>query len=331
METGTRVVALDPGAKRVTLESGETVGYDKLALATGALVRRLPVPGAELEGVLTLRTIADVERIRARMEPGGRLVVVGGGYIGLEVAAVAAKRGLEVTVLEMAERVLNRVVSPEVSAFYQAEHGRAGVRLLTGAQVAGFAAGDEDAIRVECKGGERFEADLVVVGVGIQPNTALAAAAGLAVEDGILVDAQARSSDPDIVAAGDCTRHLNLALEGRVRLESVQNAVSQARVAAATLVGQPQDYDEVPWFWSDQYDLKLQIVGLSQGHDRRIIRGAPGERSFAVYALKGGIPIAVEAVNAPRDFMMGKKLIAARAPVDAERLADPQVPLKEIA
>ena len=329
--TGSRVATIDRAARTIGLASGETLGYDKLALTTGALVRHLPVPGADLDGILTLRTSADVERIRARMAPGRRLVIVGGGYIGLEVAAVAVKQGLSVTVLEMADRVMNRVVCPEVSAFYQSEHEAAGVTLLTKARVGGFEPGDGAAVRVNCADGQAFEADLVLVGVGVRPNTALAEAAGLEVDDGILVDEFARTSDPDIVAAGDCTRHVNLAYDGRLRLESVQNAVSQGRIAAATLVGAPQAYDEVPWFWSDQYDLKLQIVGLSDGCDRTVIRGEPGQRSFAVYYLRGGIPIAVDAVNAPRDFMMGKKLIAAGGPVDPARLADPAVPLREIA
>ena len=331
LHIGTRVEAIERDSKSLRLAGGESVGYDKLALTTGARVRTLGAPGEDLPGIHTLRSIADVEAIRAGFADGRRLAVVGGGYIGLEVAAAAVKAGLEVTVLELADRVMNRVVCPEVSAFYRAEHEAKGVRLMTGTGVIAFEAGEAGSVRVVCDPGGPVEADLAVVGVGILPETALAEAAGLAVENGILVDATARTSDPDIVAAGDCTSHVNEALDRRVRLESVQNAVAQARVAAATLCGQETAYNEVPWFWSNQYDLKLQIVGLSQGYDQTIIRGAPEERAFAAYYLKGGVLIAADAVNSPRDFMMARKLVAAKAQVDPERLADPSVPLRSLA
>ncbi len=331
LSLGTRVEAIDRGAKRLQLAGGESVAYDKLALTTGARVRRLGAPGEERDGIHVLRSIADVDGIRAAFAPGRRLAIVGGGYIGLEVAAVAVKQGLAVTVLEVADRVMNRVVCPEVSAFYREEHERQGVRILTGTGVGAFEAGEGGAVRVLCGEAPAIVADLVVVGIGILPEVSLAEAAGLEVDNGILVDAFARTSDPDIVAAGDCTNHLNQVLEGRVRLESVQNANAQARVAAATLCGQPTPYAEIPWFWSQQYDLKLQIVGLSQGYDQTVIRGLPEERSFSAYYLKDGSLIAADAINAPRDFMMARKLIAAGTQVDPARLADSSVPLRALA
>ena len=327
----TRVDAIDRKAKQLQLADGERVDYDKLALTTGARVRRLGAPGEDRPGIHVLRSIADVDAIRAGFGPGRRLAIVGGGYIGLEVAAVAVKQGLVVTVLELADRVMNRVVCPQVSAFYQREHESHGVRLMTGTGVSAFEEGEGGAIRVVCGSEPQIEADLVVVGVGILPETALAEAAGLEVENGILVDEYARTSDPDIVAAGDCTNHVNRLYESRLRLESVQNANAQARVAAATLCGQETPYAELPWFWSQQYDLKLQIVGLSQGYDQTIIRGAPEERAFAAYYMKEGVLIAADAINSPRDFMMAKKLIAAKTPIDPARLADTSVPLRALA
>ena len=331
LSLGTRIEAIDREAKRLLITGGESVAYDKLALTTGARVRRLGAPGEARDGIHVLRTIADVDAIRAGFAPGRRLAIVGGGYIGLEVAAVAVKLGLVVTVLELADRVMNRVVCPEVSAFYQQEHESQGVRILTGTAVSAFEEGEGGAIRVLCGDAPPLEADIVVVGVGILPEVSLAEAAGLDVQNGILVDAFARTSDPDIVAAGDCTNHINQLLEGRVRLESVQNANAQARVAAATLCGQEAPYAELPWFWSQQYDLKLQIVGLSQGYDQTVIRGAPEERAFAAYYMKQGVLIAADAVNSPRDFMMARKLIAAKARIDPARLADTSVPLRALA
>ena len=328
--SGARVREIDRAGRRVVLDDGRVLDYDKLVMATGARPRRLAMAGADDPRLFYLRSIGDVLAIREHFHPGARAVIVGGGYIGLEVAAVAAKRGLQVTVLEMDKRVMSRVVAPEISAVYEAEHGAKGVKLLTGVGVTGFAPAP-DALTVICSNGARVPADLVIVGVGVVPNSELALEAGLACDNGILVDPHCLTSDPDIYAAGDCTNHPSGHYGGRVRLECVQNALGQARAVATALTGQPSPYGEIPWFWSDQYDLKLQIAGLNQGHDQRVLRGDPESRSFALYYLKDGAVVAVDAVNSPRDFMMAKRLIAARARPDPVRLADPGVALKELA
>lgn len=326
----TPVAAIDRAAKTVRLGDGSAVAYDKLVLATGGRVRRLEVPGGGLPQVRYLRTITDVLGYRDQLAPGARLVIVGGGYIGLEVAAVAVKRGCAVTVLEAMPLVLNRVVAPELSRFYLEVHAAAGVTIVTSASVAGFEARGA-VIEVVCAGERRFAADLVIVGIGIVPNVDLAAAAGLAVDNGIVVDAYAATADPDVFAAGDCTNHPSAAAGGRVRLESVQNALSQGKTAALSILGQHVPYDEIPWFWSDQYDLKLQMTGLSRPGDQVVIRGAMAERKFSVCYLRDGVFVACHAVNQAKDFIQSKKLIAARAVVDPARLADASVALKELA
>ncbi len=288
------------------------------------------MPGTELRGVHYLRGIGDVEAIRADLDGARRLVVVGGGYIGLEVAAVCRTLGLDVTVLEMEARVMSRVTAPAMSEFFEDVHAAAGVNIRTGVRVSAFE-GPGRVERVAGAAGEAFPADVVVIGAGIVPHQELAAEAGLACDDGILVDECARTEDPDIFAAGDCTRHPCAVADGRpVRLESVQNAIDQAKAAAAAMCGRAAPYVEVPWFWSDQYDLKLQIAGLSQGHDACVLRGAPESRSFAAFYLKGGRVIAVDAVNRPAEYLVGRKLVAARAEVPPERLADTAIPIKEI-
>ena len=275
-----------------------------------------------------VRTIADVDRLRAELAPGRRLVVIGGGYIGLEIAAVAVKLGAQVTLLEALPRVLARVATAELSAFYERLHRGRGVDLRTGAGVERL----DGAGRVETvvlKDGSRMPADLVVVGIGLLPNQELAAASGLAVDNGIVVDAYARTSDPDIVAAGDCARHHNGFLGRSLRLESVPGAQEQARTAAMTLCGAAQAHAAVPWFWSDQYDLKLQMVGIADGHDQQVVRGDLGGDSFAVFYLKDGALISATTVNRPQDFMLAKRLVAGQARVAAEHLADEAVPLKD--
>jgi 3-phenylpropionate/trans-cinnamate dioxygenase ferredoxin reductase component len=331
---GRRVAAIDRLAHRVEFEHGPAIRYTRLALATGGRPRPLPSAAAcgadRADNFHYLRTLADVDRIRARFVHGARLVIVGGGYVGLEVAAVAIKQGLQVTVLESAQRVLSRVTAPPVSAFYEAVHRAAGVDVRTGIQLERFLL---DATRtrvtgVQCVDGHLFECDLVVAGIGLLPNTELAVACGLAVEDGILVDRAMRTSDPDIVAAGDCTR-FESALYGRsVRLESVPNALEQARCAAATLNGKPAAGEGVPWFWSDQYDLKLKMTGLSHGYDRLVLRGSVEARSFCAFYLKGRRVLAVDTVNRIPEFMVAKRLVGEQIEVDADRLADESVPLK---
>jgi 3-phenylpropionate/trans-cinnamate dioxygenase ferredoxin reductase subunit len=326
----TRIESVDREAKSIVTTAGDRIPYDKLVLALGSRVRRLPVEGANLDNVHYLRNIADVESIRGGFEAGKRLVVIGAGYIGLEVAAVANQAGLDVTVIEMADRVMSRVVSPEVSDFYQIEHTVKGVRFRLSSGVAGLE-GKKRVKAVVTSDGEEIPADLVVIGVGILPNTELATAAGLEVENGIVVDDHCMTSDPDIFAVGDCTLHPNAIYERRLRLESVHNALEQAKTAAANICGQDTAYCQVPWFWSDQYDLKLQIAGLSQGYDDVVIRGNPAERSFSCLYLKEGRLIAVDAINAPRDFVQSKQLIADRVRVATDRLADTDVMLKELA
>ena len=332
---GRRVAAVDRLARRVEFDGGPALDYSRLAFATGGRPRRLPAAAAgadRADNFHYLRTLADVDRIRARFVDGARLVIIGGGYVGLEVAAVAVKQGLHVVVLEAAERVLSRVTAPAVSSFYESVHRKAGVDVRTGAQVETFEL-DHDrrrVVAVQCVDGERLACDLVVAGIGLVPNTELAAACGLAVDDGILVDAASRTSDPNIVAAGDCTRY-NSVLYGRsIRLESVPNALEQARCAAATLNGKERRNASVPWFWSDQYDLKLKMVGLSQGYDRLVLRGSPDTGSFCAFYLKGRRILAVDTVNRVPDFMTAKRLVGERVEVDPDHLANEAVPLKDL-
>lgn len=330
MRLNTRIEAIDPDRHRVITAAGDTIVYDKLILATGSRARRLPVDGDDLAGVHYLRSIDDVNRIREEIEHAKRIVIVGAGYIGLEVAAVTRQLGLDVTVLEMADHVMSRVVSPQVSAFYEAEHAAHGVNLMLSTGLGAFR-GDGRVDRVETADGQTIAADFVIVGIGVVPNTELASAAGLKVDDGIVVDERCQASDPAIFAIGDCTSHPNRIYDRCVRLESVHNAVEQGKTAAANIAGDDVRYVQVPWFWSDQYDLKLQIAGLSGGYDQVLLRGDPVERSFACLYLKGGRLIAVDGINSPRDFMQSKALIADRAEINPQQLVDTGVALKDLA
>ena len=325
----TTITAIDRENKSLKVAGDAEITYDKLVLALGSRARQLAVEGTDLKGVHYLRSIADVDGIRDGLEPGRRLVVIGAGYIGLEVAAVAQQAGLDVTVIEMADRVMSRVVSPEISDFYQIEHTSQGVRLRLSTGVTALN-GKKRIKSVTTADGEDIRADLVVIGVGIQPNTELATDAGLAVDNGIVVDNHCITSDPDIFAVGDCTSHPNAIYGRQLRLESVHNALEQAKTAAANICGGDVSYSQVPWFWSDQYDLKLQIAGLSEGHDDVVIRGNPAKRSFSCLYLADGRLIAVDAVNAPRDFVQSKQLIADRVEIDATRLADTEIALKDM-
>ena len=312
------------------LADGTTLDYDKLALTTGGRARRLDFPGCDLEGVFYLRVIDDVIAMQPQFKAGAHLVIVGGGYIGLEVASVAIKRGLDVTLLEAEDRVLARVTAPEVSAFYEQVHTEAGVKIHTQTQAAAFT-GDGKVSGVVCQDGREIPADLVLIGVGLIPNTELAQDCGLDVDNGIVVDEYTRTSDTNIVAAGDCANHHNEFVGRRIRLESVPNAMGQARAAAATLCGQDKPYQALPWFWSDQYDLKLQMAGFSQGYDEMVLRGDPNERSFAAFYLKDGVVIAVDAVSRAPEFMVGKKLISGRVKIDPATLADESTDIKSLA
>jgi 3-phenylpropionate/trans-cinnamate dioxygenase ferredoxin reductase component len=328
---GTRVERIDRAARTVALSNGTTLAYDRLALAIGGRARPLNLPGANRPNVHLLRSIADVDAIRARVAPGRRMVVVGGGFIGLETAAVAVKLGLKVTVLEGLPRVLARVTVPAISAFFERIHREAGVDLRTGVQVTALE-GEPEVTHVVLDGGECVAADFVVVGIGLIPNVELAQAAGLAVDNGIVVDEYTRTSDPDIFAAGDCSNHPNAFLGRRIRLESVQNAMEQGRAAALAMLGQDAPYRAVPWFWSDQYDIKLQMAGLSAGYDQLVLRGDPAtQRSFAAFYLREGQLIAADTVSRPQDFMFARKLVAARTQLDPAQLADESVALKTLA
>jgi 3-phenylpropionate/trans-cinnamate dioxygenase ferredoxin reductase component len=328
LKLGVLAVRLDLGKRRVALANGEEVIYDRLLLCTGAVSRQLTCPGADLPGVHYLRGIGDVPKIQQGLKPGSRAVVIGGGYIGLETAATARKMGCSVTVLEMADRVMNRVVAANVSEYFAHEHRTQGVKLVCNTRVVRLE-GVSQVERVVCADGSSYETDLLVVGVGALANMELAAAAGLVCENGIVVDEYCRTSDPAVFAAGDCTYHPSLRYEMRVRLESVDNAFEQAKTAALNMLDKPTTHDRVPWFWSDQFDNKLLIVGLSQGHDQQVTRGDPATRSFTVCYLKGGELVAVEAVNHSKDYMAARKLIADRARPNIDKLADPQIALKE--
>ena len=325
----TRIERIDRTAREITTTKREAIPYDRLVLALGASARVLNSAGADLPGVHYLRCIQDVTDIQEHFGTRQRLVIVGAGYIGLEVAAVARTLGHDVTVIEMQDRVMSRVVSPQVSDFYEKEHRAHGVKFLLSTGLAGFS-GDQRVSSVDLDNGDSLPVDLVVVGIGIEPNSELAAEAGLDVGDGIVVDDRCRTSDPGIFAIGDCTYHPNDLLGRSLRLESVHNAVEQAKTVAANICGEDVRYSQVPWFWSDQYDLKLQIAGLSQGYDQTVIRGKPDERAFSCVYLREGRLLAVDAVNSPRDFMQSKQLIARGAVVDPQRLADSSVALKDM-
>ena len=333
LRLGERVAGIErsAGGGTVVLETGGRLDYDRLIVATGARARRASLPGAELEGVLELRTAADADRLKTALRPGRRLAVVGGGYVGLEVAASAVALGCEVVVVEVQPRPLARVAHEVVSSFIHDYHRARGVsfRLATG--VAAIECGEGRICGVRLSDGQILGCDLVLVGIGAVPNQELAEAAGLACDDGILVDLAARTSDPAIFAIGDCTRR-PLPHYGRLfRLESVPNALEQAKQATAAICGAPSPAPEVPWFWSDQYDLKLQIAGLPFGAQQMVLRGDPSAARFAVFQLDArDRMLAVEAVNAPPEFMGGRLLIASGARVDRARLADPSTSMKQI-
>jgi 3-phenylpropionate/trans-cinnamate dioxygenase ferredoxin reductase subunit len=331
LRLGGVVVSLNRGAKTVRLASGETLPYDYLILATGARARALPIPGADLAGVLALRTAADAEALKSALGPGKRLAVVGGGYVGLEAAASARALGGHVMIIEREPRVLARVACETLSNFFQDYHGARGVAFELNAGVAGFDGEDGHVTGVRLADGRVVACDVALVGVGAIPNEELARDAGLECANGVVVDLEARTADPFVFAIGDLT-HRPLPIYNRqFRLESVPNALEQAKQAAAAIAGRPMPPHEIPWFWSDQYDLKLQIAGLPFDADRQVVRGDVAAAKFAVFHLKGDLVQAVEAVNAPPEFMAGKQLIAKRTPVSLEKLADVTISMKEVA
>ncbi|TYC53420.1 pyridine nucleotide-disulfide oxidoreductase [Rhodobacterales bacterium] len=304
----TRVASIDPKAKRLTLQNGDRISYGKLVLATGTNARRLTLPGGDKQGVVTLRSIADVDLIRERLQTSPRIVIIGAGYIGLEVAAVAKTLGKDVVVLEAQDRPMKRVVSEAVSSFFTDLHKNRGIdlRLNTGVEAI---EGEGSVTGVRLADGELLPAELVLVAVGAEPNDHLATEAGLETDNGILVDGACQTSDPDIYAIGDCTRFYSNRYKRSVRMESVQNAIDQAKLAAQALLGHDVDYDPLPWFWSDQYDIKLQIAGLSEGYDDTVVVGSPEALKFYVAYLKDGILIAVDSINSPRSHMMARRVI----------------------
>ena len=325
----TRVSTIDRVAKNLITAAGDEIRYDSLVLAIGSRVRVVPVPGNDLDGVHYLRSIDDVHNIQATLKRAKRIVIIGAGYIGLEVAAVMRQNGLDVTVIELANRVMSRVVSPQISAFYHEEHVSRGVKLELSTGLRAFV-GEDKITAIETDDGRSFDADLVIIGVGVLPNTELAEAAGLSVSNGIVVDDRCQSSDSNIYAIGDCTSHPSHIYGRNLRLESVHNALEQAKTAAANICGEDLAYSQVPWFWSDQYDLKLQIAGLSEGYDDVVIRGDPTQRSFACLYLKNDRLIAIDAINSPRDFIQAKPLIANAIKPDRQQLADSEIMLKDL-
>lgn len=308
LRPGQPVASIDRASRCVRLADGEEVPFVHLILATGARNRPLPVPGAALDGVLQLRSLPEAERLGARLPAVRRAVVVGGGFIGLEFAAVAAARGIDVTVVEVGPRLMARAVSAPVSAHVQAVHEQHGIRFLLGESV-GRITGATRATGIDTVSGRHVAADLVVVGIGVVPNTALAAEAGLATDNGILVDRQLLTADPAISAIGDCASFPSVHLGTTTRIESVQNAVDQARCVAARLTGRPAPYVSLPWFWSEQGSLKLQIAGLTPGHDRAVLRGDPAAGGFSVFCYRGDRLLGVESVNRPLDHILTRKLM----------------------
>jgi 3-phenylpropionate/trans-cinnamate dioxygenase ferredoxin reductase subunit len=327
---GVRATAIDRERRTVLCEDGLALHYDRCVLCTGTRARRLDLPGGDLPGTFYLRSLADCEAIKGAVASGARAVIIGGGYIGLEIAASLSKWQCRVSVLEAQARVLNRVVALPVSDFFAAEHARHGVEIVTDAVVMALE-GEGRALRVRCADGRVFPADIVVIGVGAVPNDDLARAAGLAVENGIVVDDLGRTSDPAIFAAGDVTNHPNDLFDRRLRLESVHNAMAQAKAVAGAIAGQPAPYAEVPWFWSDQYDLKLQIAGVSGPDAEFLVRGDPADRAFSCLHLRHGRLVAIDAINRGADFLAAKGLIRDAVPIDRARAADLDVKLSELA
>lgn len=327
---GQRAESLDLAARRVSLAGGGSLAFDRLALATGTRPRPLPLPGADLDGVLFLRSLADADRLRERLGGAGSIVVIGGGFIGLELASVAAAMGKPVVIVEAQERLLARGVSPQIAAFLADVHRSRGVALRLRSTVRDIRGANGRVQSVVCGDGETLAADLVLIAIGVVPNTELAGRAGLACQDGLVVDRFARTTDPLVVAAGDCTRHPSAFAGQLLRLESVQNAIDQAKTAGATLAGQEKPYESVPWFWSDQYELKLQMVGLVQGSDRHAVRGSLEQRRFSIFYFRSGRLVAIDSVNRAADHMLGRKLLALGRSPTPQQAADESFDLQTL-
>ena len=322
----TKVIEIDPEKKIVSTALSEKYEYDDLVIATGSRARELRIPGSDLDGIHYLRSSKDVNSIKNQMKTAKKLCIVGGGYIGLEVAAVASDLGIEVTILEMESRILKRVTTESMSQFYHSLHSRRGVEIVCNAQVKSFeGANFVSSVITEQK---TFKSDLVIVGIGILPNSELAEGSGIDCENGILVNENCKTSRENIYAIGDCSNHPNPILNRRLRLESVPNAMEQARVAANNILGGDKNYSTIPWFWSDQYDLKLQMLGFSSDGELSVTRGEVSEEKFAVFYLTNQKIVAVDAVNSPKEFMLAKQLYGKRA--DPEQLSDVNFDLKKM-
>jgi 3-phenylpropionate/trans-cinnamate dioxygenase ferredoxin reductase component len=324
-----QVTSIDRGAHVAYLQSGTEIEYDKLVFATGGRPRKLNVPGADKANLHYVRTLTDIDALREQFSAGKRLGIIGGGYIGLEVAAIAVKARLQVCVLEAMPRLLARVTGPEMSEYYAKVHRSHGVDVRVNAQVS-LLIGDTAVREIALNDGSRIPVDVVVVGVGLIPNTEIAESAGLLVDDGIVVDKLGQTADPDIYALGDCANRFNDFLGRRIRLESVPSASEQSRIVASVICGGKVPESNVPWFWSDQYDLKLQMAGLSQGYDRILLRGSMDDDSFTAFYLQDEVIIAVDSVNQPKEFMLGKKMVAERARIDHDKLSDGSIPIQSL-
>lgn len=329
VKISTKVLSLDRKEKMIHLSKGVDLPYENLVLATGSRVRQLEVEGSGLKNINYLRSINDSNSLKEQFKKGKSLVIIGAGYIGLEVAAAAVKKGMRVTVVEMEDRVMSRTVDPIISDYFDTLHRNKGVEIILGSALEKFE-GKTFVERVVCTDGTTLDADSVVVGVGILPNQELAESAGLRCHNGILVDEYGRTEDPSIFACGDCTNHPNFYVNKNIRLESVHNALEQAKTVALSLLGKPEKYDQVPWFWSDQFDEKLQIVGLSGDHDETVVRGSIEENFFMLFYLKKGELIAVDSVNNPKDFLISKKLVANKLKISSDVLCDQSVDLKDL-
>lgn len=323
-----RAAAIDRGARRLLLASGASLDYGHLVLATGARNRLLDIPNANLADVRYLRTLDESEALRQRIGSGQRVVVIGAGFIGLEFAATARAKGLEVDVVELGARVMARAVTAEISDYFAERHAAAGIRIHLGVQATGIESDGAKVTGVSLSDGRHLAADLVVVGVGVLPNVELAAEAGLTVAAGIIVDEQLLTPDPDISAIGDCALFASPRFGASLRLESVQNATDHGRCVAARLTGDAKAYDGLPWFWSDQGDDKLQIAGLTTGYDRVVLRGDRTQRSFSAFCYKSGRLVGIESVNRASDHVFGRRCLAMNRSIEPEQAEDPGFDLK---
>ncbi len=331
MLAGQKVTAIDPAARHLTLQSGRRMSYEKLVLAVGSRNRKLHVPGAELDGVIYLRSLEEAIAAKESLSSAGEVVVIGGGFIGLEMAAVARTLGKEVTVLEALPRLMSRAVPPIISEFYRQVHASKGVKVVCDANVVQIEGLNGRVQSVLLRGGSKLPADLIIVGIGVVPNIELAQEAALPTANGIVVDEYLQTGDENIFAIGDCVEFPCAFAAGRIRLESVQNAADQAQCVASAIAGRGSAYKALPWFWTDQYDIKLQMAGISQGYDRVVTRGGAETKKLSVFYFRGNRLIAIDSINRPLDHMLGRKLMTAGARITPEEAADESVDLRKLA